>query len=151
MKEDFTMNNDDIMITLSPIGRVVNAFDVPTPMETIRETESEIVLKPELVEGLKGIEVGDQVMVLFHFHLSAEDYELSQHPRRDMSRPARGVFALCSPNRPNRIGTTVVDVLEINGNRLRVKGLDAINGTPVIDLKPANRKGGHKDVHGTGR
>ena len=60
-----------------------------------------------------------------------------QHPRGDKSRPKRGVFALRSPYRPNHIGLTEVELLAINGNVLSVRGLDAINETPVLDLKPA--------------
>ena len=74
-------------------------------------------------------------MVVFHFHRS-RGYELLQHPRGDPSRPRRGVFALRSPRRPNPIGLTVVDLLAIEGNVLRVRGLDAFAGTPVLDLKP---------------
>ena len=91
-----------------------------------------------LVAGLKGLEPGRQVMVVFHFHRAPPgQYDLCQHPRGDSSRPRRGVFALCSPHRPNPIGVTVVDLVAIEGNVLRVRGLDAINDTPVLDLKPA--------------
>ena len=90
-----------------------------------------------LVAGLKGLEPGRQVMVVFHFHRAPGQYDLCQHPRGDSSRPRRGVFALCSPHRPNPIGVTVVDLVAIEGNVLRVRGLDAINDTPVLDLKPA--------------
>ncbi len=74
-------------------------------------------------------------MVIFHFH-KAEGYDLHQHPRKDLERPKRGVFALRSPRRPNPIGVTIVNIKEIKDNVLYVEGLDAINGTPVIDLKP---------------
>ena len=73
-------------------------------------------------------------MVLFYFHRST-GYELSQHPCGDRTRPKRGVFTLRSPHRPNPIGVTVVELLAINGNVLRVRGLDACNGTPILDLK----------------
>jgi len=85
---------------------------------------------------LKGLEPGQKVLVLFDFHL-ARGYTLLQHPRGDKSRPRRGVFALRSANRPNAIGVSEVDLLAIEGNVLRVRGLDAIHGTPVLDLKPA--------------
>lgn len=122
--------------TFQAIGHVENDFDEPMAPEKIRAAESRIVLDPSLTEGLTGLEPGQQVMVVFHFHRS-EGYDLLQHPRGDRSRPRRGVFALRSPRRPNSIGVTVVDVLAIEGNVLRVRGLDAINGTPVLDLKPA--------------
>jgi tRNA-Thr(GGU) m(6)t(6)A37 methyltransferase TsaA len=118
------------------IGYVANEFDEPVAAEEIRSAESRIVLDPALTEGLTGLEPGQQVMVVFCFH-RAQSYDLAQHPRGDTTRPKRGVFALRSPRRPNPIGVTVVDLVAIEGNVLRVRGLDAINGTPVLDLKPA--------------
>lgn len=126
----------DKQISLHAIGHVENDFDEPTSADLIRAAVSRIVLNPELTAGLKGVEAGQQLMVLFHFHLS-QGYDLQQHPRRDESRPRRGVFALRSPNRPNPIGVTVADVLAVDGNIIHVRGLDAVNNTPVLDLKPA--------------
>lgn len=123
-------------ISFIPIGYVENEFDAPTAPETIAAAESRIVIAPELVEGLKGLEAGRQVIVVFHFHL-VQSYDLLQHPRGDRSRPKLGVFALRTPYRPNPIGVTVVDLLAIEGNVLRVRGLDALNGSPVLDIKPA--------------
>lgn len=118
------------------IGRVENEFDEHAPPEEIRSFESRLVIDPDLVAGLQGLEPGQQIMVLFYFHRS-EGFQLLQHPRGDPTRPARGVFALHSPNRPNPIGVTVVELLGIDGNVLRVHGLDAINGSPLFDIKPA--------------
>lgn len=98
--------------------------------------ESRIVLDPALVVGLQGLEIGQQIVVVFHCHLT-DGYELTQHPQGDRSRPRRGVFALRSPRRPNPIGITVVELMGMEGNVLQVRGLDAINGTPVLDIKPA--------------
>ncbi len=123
-------------ITYEPIGHVENEFDGPVASDVMRAAESRIVLDPGLVAGLAGLEPGQQVMVVFYFH-RAQGYDLSQHPRGDTNRPRRGVFALCSPRRPNPIGVTVVELLAIEENVLRVRGLDAFNGTPVLDLKPA--------------
>ena len=75
-------------------------------------------------------------MVVFHFHRS-EGYELLQHPWGDQSRPKRGVFALYSQNRSNPTGLTFVELVSMEGNVLRMRGLDAINGTPLLDLKSA--------------
>jgi len=119
-----------------PIGYVESAFDEPVAPDVLLAAESRIVLDPALMEGLVGVLPGQRLMVIFHFHRSS-GYELLQHPRGDDSRPRRGVFALRSPRRPNPIGVTVVDVLAVEGNVLRVRGLDALNGTPVLDLKPA--------------
>ncbi len=121
-------------IGFHPIGFVQNEIDAIRAPDVIKAVESQIVLDPQLVEGLYGLENYQNVMVVFHFHLS-EGFDFYQHPRGDESRPKRGVFALHSPRRPNPIGVTVVDLLAIEGNVLRVRGLDAVNGTPVLDLK----------------
>jgi tRNA-Thr(GGU) m(6)t(6)A37 methyltransferase TsaA len=126
----------ELGLRLRAIGRVENKFNEQAPPEEIRSVESRLVIDPALVEGLQGLEPGQQVLVLFYFHRS-HGFELLQHPRGDQSRPVRGVFALHSPNRPNPIGVTTVDLLAIEGNILRVRGLDAINGTPLLDIKPA--------------
>jgi tRNA-Thr(GGU) m(6)t(6)A37 methyltransferase TsaA len=121
-------------ITYKAIGHVENTFDAPAAPDQIKATESRIILNPALVEGLQGLEAGQRLMVIFHFHLS-RGYDLRQHPRGDRSRELRGVFALHSPHRPNPIGVTTVDLVKLDGNVLHVRGLDAINGTPVLDLK----------------
>lgn len=118
------------------IGHVENDFDEPTPPTEIRAVESRIIIEPSLAEGLEGLEPGRRVMVVFCFHRS-QGFDLLQHPQGDRSRPRHGVFALRSPRRPNPIGVTVVDLVSIEENVLLVRGLDAINGTPVLDLKPA--------------
>ena len=128
-------SKEEQAITFTAIGYVENQFNEPVSSGEIRAGESRIVLNPDLVVGLQGLETGQQVMIVFHFHLTG-GFNLLQHPRGDRSRHRRGIFALCSPQRPNPIGVTVVDLLEIYGNILRVRGLDAINGTPVLDLKP---------------
>lgn len=118
------------------IGHVENEFDEPAAPDDIRAVESRLIINPSLIEGLQGLEPGQQIMVVFYFHRS-EGFDLLQHPRGDPSRPKRGVFALRSSRRPNPIGVTVVELVSIDGNMLRVRGLDAIDGTPVLDLKPA--------------
>ena len=129
-------SKEEQVIPFTTIGHVENHFDELASASEIRAEESRIVLYPEFVKGLQGLEAGQQLMVLFHFHRS-EGFDLLQHPRGDQSRSKRGVFTLRSPRRPNPIGMTVVDLLAAQGNVLRVRGLDAINGTPVLDLKPA--------------
>lgn len=125
--------------TFRPIGRVENGFPFGTLKDVLMASESRIVLDPDLAPGLKGLETEPRILVVFHFHLS-QGWDLFQHPRGDENRPKRGVFALRSPRRPNGIGVTEVDLLGIRGNVLVVKGLDAIDGTPVLDLKPAEHK-----------
>lgn len=127
---------DAQVFRLRAIGHVENEFEEPAAPGQIRSAESRIVLDPSLIEGLRGLEPGQQMMVVFYFHRS-EGFDLLQHPQGDQSRPKRGVFTLRSPRRPNPIGVTVVDLIEVADNVLRVRGLDAIHGSPVLDLKPA--------------
>jgi tRNA-Thr(GGU) m(6)t(6)A37 methyltransferase TsaA len=122
------------LATFTPIGYVENDFDAPVMPETIAVAESRIIVAAEFTEGLTGLEAGQRVMIVFCFHL-VQSYALLQHPRGDSSRAKLGVFALHTPYRPNPIGVTVVDLLSVEGNVLRVRGLDALNGTPVLDIK----------------
>ena len=92
-------------------------------------------LTPPVVPGLMGIKVGDELIVLTWLHLAQRDV-LQVHPRGDLSRPLTGVFATRSPDRPNPIGLHRVSVLEVAGHKLRVAGLEAIDGTPIVDIKP---------------
>ncbi|HET6898589.1 MAG TPA: tRNA (N6-threonylcarbamoyladenosine(37)-N6)-methyltransferase TrmO [Vicinamibacteria bacterium] len=92
-------------------------------------------LEDDLRPGLEGIAAGDDVIVLTWFHESRRDV-LKLHPRGDPSLPIAGVFATRSPDRPNPIGLHRVRVLEVAGNRMRVGPLEAIDGTPVLDIKP---------------
>ena len=94
-----------------------------------------IAVDAGLVPALDGIAVGDRLVILTWLHLGRRDV-LRTHPRNDTSRPEQGVFSTRSPDRPNPIGLHPVEVLAIDGNRLRVAPLEAIAGTPVIDIKP---------------
>lgn len=122
-------------IIYHPIGYVINDFENPGDWEMVQDNISRIVLDPNLLMGLRGLVPGQQMMVLFHCH-RVQDYELLQHPQGNVAREKRGVFTLRSPRRPNPIGATVVELVQIEGNELSVQGLDALNGTPVLDLKP---------------
>ncbi|ADL12323.1 tRNA (N6-threonylcarbamoyladenosine(37)-N6)-methyltransferase TrmO [Acetohalobium arabaticum] len=117
---------------IESIGTVKSKFDEPADPEEMQKEESTIIIKPEYEEGLYRIEDNDYLQVAFQFHLS-DSYELKA-PRRHGR--VRGVFASRSPNRPSSIGTTCVELLERQGRRLKIKGLDAVDGTPILDLKP---------------
>jgi tRNA-Thr(GGU) m(6)t(6)A37 methyltransferase TsaA len=117
------------------IGHVENPFNDPISSRILRAADSKIILKPECVPGLTDMEAGQRLLVVFVFHRS-QDYEWLQHPKGNRSRPKRGVFTLRSPRRPNPIGISEVDLVSIEDNILHVRGLDALNGTPVLDLKP---------------
>jgi tRNA-Thr(GGU) m(6)t(6)A37 methyltransferase TsaA len=97
--------------------------------------EATLEIAPEFEPALEGIEAGDEILVFTWFHRAERDV-LSVHPRGDSSRPATGVFATRSPDRPNPIGLHRVRVAAVDGTTLRVENLEAIDGTPVLDLKP---------------
>jgi tRNA-Thr(GGU) m(6)t(6)A37 methyltransferase TsaA len=97
--------------------------------------EATLEIFPEFARGLEGIAAGNEVIVLTW--LDRADREvLAVHPRDDLSNPETGVFATRSADRPNPIGLHRVRVLEVGGQRLRVDALEAVDGTPVLDLKP---------------
>jgi len=123
-------------ICFEPIAWVKNGSNESTAPDSIRSEPSKIIVREDLVLGLQGLEVGSEILVLFYLDRSKE-YQLLQHPRGDLTRPIRGVFSLRSPNRPNRIGATIVTILGIDDNVLTVEGLDALNNSPVIDIKSA--------------
>lgn len=122
-----TVSNTPCPICLTPIGIV----------HRTSETESMLDLQPAFVDGLLGITEGDTLQVLYWLHqLPASDRtRLQGHPRGDTTRPRRGVFALRSPMRPNPIGVTNVVVKHITANQITVTGLDALDGSPILDIK----------------
>ena len=97
--------------------------------------EAWLELRPQAVPGLMGIKAGDELIVLTWLHLAERDV-LQVHPRGDQSRPLKGVFTTRSPDRPNPVGLHRVSVLEATPQKLRVAPLEAIDGTPIIDIKP---------------
>ena len=122
-------------IAMTPIGRVESAFTEMTDVGTMRARPSRLVIDPTLTAGLLEMQAGDWLLVLFFFD-RAEGYDLQLHPRGDLTRPLHGVFATRSPYRPNPIGATVVKLVAVEGNVLHVEGLDALDGTPILDIKP---------------
>ena len=94
-----------------------------------------IEIERPFLRALHGVEVGDELVVLTWLH-RADREVLEDHPRDDLSRPLTGVFATRSPDRPNPIGLHRVTVREVADHRLRVGPIEAIDGTPVVDLKP---------------
>jgi tRNA-Thr(GGU) m(6)t(6)A37 methyltransferase TsaA len=94
-----------------------------------------VEIQPEFAAALLGIAVGDELIVITWLHQARRE-TLQVHPRQDPSRPLSGVFATRSPDRPNPLGLHPVKVLEIAGNNLKVGPIEAIDGTPVADIKP---------------
>jgi tRNA-Thr(GGU) m(6)t(6)A37 methyltransferase TsaA len=100
---------------------------------------SELVFDKRYVKGLYRLTHFRHVWVLFGFHRERQTL-MRLHPRRDASIPIVGVFATRSPTRPNKIGLTKVRLLSVKGNIVKVKGLDAFDGTPVYDIKPVEEE-----------
>jgi tRNA-Thr(GGU) m(6)t(6)A37 methyltransferase TsaA len=100
--------------------------------------EAWLAFEPRFAAGLDGISAGDEVLVLTWLDRAARDV-LRVYPRGDATRGEHGVFATRSPDRPNPIGLHRVTVLEVRGARLRVRDLEALDATPVVDLKPLLR------------
>ncbi len=129
--------NSDATFSLRPIGYVRSAYtetkQVPRGPGAKHEAEGTLDILPEFAAGLQDIEGFSHLFVIWVFDRS-EGYELLGTPPTD-DRP-HGVFATRSPYRPNPIGLTVVEVLGREGDQVRVKGLDMLDGTPILDLKP---------------
>jgi tRNA-Thr(GGU) m(6)t(6)A37 methyltransferase TsaA len=98
-----------------------------------------IVFEAGAVEAAEGIGAGDEVFVLTWLHRARRDV-LRVHPRDDTSRPQQGVFSTRSEHRPNPIGLHRVEVISVDGPRLLVRALEAVDGTPVLDVKPVLRE-----------
>ena len=96
--------------------------------------EAWLVLEPEFVEGLDGIQAGDRLLVFTWLHL-AERWPLKLPPHGNHQLPPKGVFGTRSPHRPNPIGVHLVEVLAVEGNRLHLRDIEAVDGTPVVDIK----------------
>jgi tRNA-Thr(GGU) m(6)t(6)A37 methyltransferase TsaA len=122
-----------IMKDLKTIGYVKSKFDVPSDPFEMAKHESVIVIEEELGDGLFDIESSTYIDVIFLFHKS-KDYNLRVI---NYFNEDKGVFASRSPRRPTPIGVSTVRLIERDGCNLRVDGLDALNGTPVLDIKPA--------------
>lgn len=94
-----------------------------------------LILEPGVLPALDGLAVGDEILVLTWLDRARRGV-LRVHPRDDVSRPQQGVFSTRSPDRPNPIGLHRVEIAAIEGGRVRVRRLEAVDGTPIVDLKP---------------
>ncbi|MGD2176635.1 MAG: tRNA (N6-threonylcarbamoyladenosine(37)-N6)-methyltransferase TrmO [Anaerolineae bacterium] len=126
---------DSQTIKLRSIGHVErDEGDEGLVGKDLRARPARVVLNPAVTDGLLGLESGDDIVVLCYFHRAERDV-LQVHPMGDLSRPLRGVFATRSPARPNPIAVTSAHVERIADNLLHVVGLDAVDRTPVLDIK----------------
>lgn len=125
------------MLSMQPIGYVRSAYkdtkEIPKGPGAKHDAEGALELQPEFAPGLADIEGFSHLYVIWAFD-RADGYSLTATPPTD-NRP-HGVFATRSPRRPNPIGLTVVELLGREGRHLRVRGLDMLDGTPILDIKP---------------
>ena len=131
-------------VTFRPIGTVHNT--IREGRQEWGQVTSEIELLPQHAERLDGIEDFSHIQVIFHLdRVSRYERQMKRfHPRDREDLPLVGAFATRSQRRPNPIGLTTVRLLGRKGNTLRVKGLDALDGTPVLDIKPYSAR---HDLH----
>lgn len=123
---------------LVPIGHVESPLTDPAlaPKQGHEGApDAWLVFDESVREGLSDLKPGDELEVLTWLHLARREV-LSVHPRDDPGRPLTGVFSTRSSDRPNPIGLHRTRVLAVDGVRVQVRGLEAVNGTPVVDLKP---------------
>lgn len=126
-------------IVLKPIGRVMSPVrETPRPEHDWQGIVSEIIIRPELSVGLEGLERYSHIIIIYWAHQATDLSKMALRVRYkgDTELPLVGVFASRSLFRPNPLGLKVVKLLEAKGNVLRVDGLDALDGTPVLDIKP---------------
>ena len=125
-------------IEIAPIGRVASPLtdkDAAPKQGFEGSPEAWLVLDPAVLEGLDGVAADDRLIVLTWLD-RADRSVLRVHPRDDPANPERGVFGTRSADRPNPIGVHPVRVVAVEGARVRVRDLEALDGTPVLDIKP---------------
>ena len=123
---------------IEPIGIIHSKLIdlAQAPMQgTEGDYEAWLEVSPQVAQGLLGIKAGDHLIVLTWLHLAQRD-TLQVHPRGRQDAPLKGVFATRSQDRPNPIGLHQVRVLEVTGQRIKVAPIEAIDGTPLVDIKP---------------
>jgi tRNA-Thr(GGU) m(6)t(6)A37 methyltransferase TsaA len=123
---------------IEPIGIIRSELTdlAQAPMQGIEGGyEAWLDVSPQFAQGLMGIKAGDNLIVLTWLHLAQRD-TLQVHPRGRPEAPLKGVFATRSQDRPNPIGLHQVTVLEVAGQKLKVAPIEAIDGTPLVDIKP---------------
>jgi tRNA-Thr(GGU) m(6)t(6)A37 methyltransferase TsaA len=121
-----------------PIGKVESPLtDKATAPKQGHEgsPEATLVFEDRVLEALDGLAVGDEVVLLTWLDRADRDV-LKVHPRSDPANPIQGVFNTRSPDRPNPIGLHQITIAAIDGNRMRVRDLEALDGTPIVDVKP---------------
>jgi tRNA-Thr(GGU) m(6)t(6)A37 methyltransferase TsaA len=125
-------------IEMKPIGYVSHdAKEIPRSWK-VSDVEGELIIDDNYKDGLREIEAGQKIYVLFHFHKSPEFSEQFMRIKPPVHDQKVGVFFTHSPFRPNPIGMSVLEVIGVNGTSIRVKGIDMLDKTPILDIKPVS-------------
>jgi len=127
---------NNMSIEMKPIGYVsTDAKEVPRSW-SVSDVEGSLVIDEIYLEGLRDIKPGQRISVIFHFHLSPKFTSQFMRVKPPTRKEKVGVFSTHSPFRPNPIGLSLLEVLGIDGTVIHVKGLDMVDKTPVLDIKP---------------
>jgi tRNA-Thr(GGU) m(6)t(6)A37 methyltransferase TsaA len=124
-------------IEIEVIGSVVSPIKEPVD-QNWGEVVSEIVLEKKYSDGLIGLEDFSHTVIIYFMHLAAENnrVKIRRRPQGRDDMPFAGIFSQRAKNRPNPVGVTAVKIIKVENNILKIQGLDAIDGTPVLDIKP---------------
>lgn len=136
MQEPEHASSRDVKIELEPIGIALTSAEKVPRHWSVSDVEGTLVIEDKYLAGLADIEAGQRIVVIFNFHESPKftpTFLRQTPPHREKEM---GVFSICSPIRPNHIGMSVLRVLGIEGSKIRVRGLDMLDGTPILDIKP---------------
>ena len=112
-----------------------NLVDMPVQPKGAKNTYATLIFKEEYQEGLKDLDGFSHVYLIYYFH-KVKEAELLVIPFNDKSNTSRGVFSTRTPMHPNSLGLSVVELVKVEGNRVTIRGVDILNGTPLIDIKP---------------
>jgi tRNA-Thr(GGU) m(6)t(6)A37 methyltransferase TsaA len=138
LRNDWGGNVNQSRFELTPIGTVRSDLTDPASAPNQGDEgapDAWLIFEPAVLEALDGIRAGDDVIILTWLDRARRDV-LRVHPRGDQARAQQGVFSTRSPHRPNPIGLHRVEIVSIDGGRVRVRNLEAIDGTPIVDVKP---------------
>ncbi|GBE01146.1 putative tRNA (adenine(37)-N6)-methyltransferase [bacterium BMS3Bbin06] len=140
--EVVSLQSNGMKVGFKHIGFVRHESPTVPRHWTVSDVKGDIVIDKKYLEGLRDIKPGQRIVVIFYFHKNPESSSeclIQKPPHKDREM---GVFSTCSPIRPNPIGMSILEVLGIDDNIIHVKGIDMLDGTPVLDIKPFVEKDG---------
>lgn len=138
-------------IKYTPIGTIHSPYEtiegMPIQPTGAKGVKGSLKIDEEYVEGLKDLDGFSHIIILYHFH-RCEGFQLTVKPFLD--KQERGLFSTRAPKRPNPIGLSIVKLLDVEGNTVKVEDIDVLDGTPLLDIKPYVPEFDHREVEMTG-